>query len=370
VSTAALAALFAHRVLQRWNQTGQKHAGAPDIVTTHLLHHPTTLWALFGLAYLALAARLAARLNANPVLGAAGALLAVAPAAAFKVAFTAADSPELFFWLQGPTVERLAALPLVPAARAVFASLALLSALVLAAERTRRPGGGPSGARFLGAAHGLLAVLLVTQTRAHNAPVFLLLSVQRWALARMRLSPAQLAVSTILLGHAAFFALGGSNAMSSVDLSSAYNGVSGYNVLVVGVLVFVGNWAGPLWWAVAALEVLAAERERRARPAVKARREWVAEEHGNLAAGPVVPGTEREPVEEERSPWADYFAVATVWVSGSLLAVMAACLAMRMHLFIWTVFSPKYLYSMAWTLGFHYLVSLGLCGGLWSLQRA
>ena len=252
-------------------------------------------------------------------------------------------------------------------ARGVFATLAVLAALVLLRERrgaSRAPGSG-----FLSALHGLLTLLLMTQTRAHNAPAFLLLAAQRAALARMRLSPAQVAVSAVLLGHAAFFALGNSNAMSSVDLSSAYNGVSGYNVGAVGLLVFVGNWAGPIWWAVAALVLMAEERRRAARPAEKARGDWVAEEHEHLAAS--AGGAAREGrAQAAGSPWVDYFAVATLYVSGSLLAVMAACLALRTHLFIWTVFSPKYLYSMAWSLGHHYLVSLGLCGGLWSLQRA
>jgi ethanolaminephosphotransferase len=292
----------------------------------------------------------------------------VAPAALFKVAFTAADSPELFFWLQGETLEALERLPLVAVARGVFATLGVLAALLVAKERRGRS--GAPGAGFLRALHALLTVLLMTQTRAHNVPLFLVFAVQHAALASMRLAPVQVGVAAVVLGHAAFFGMGGSNAMSSVDLSSAYNGVSGYNVGVVGLLVFVGNWAGPIWWAVAAAVLLAEERGRSARPAEKPRGDWVAEEHKHLAAASSVDAAPRGASGPETSPWVDCFAVSTLYVSGSLLAVMAACLVLRTHLFIWTVFSPKYLYSMAWSLGHHYLVSLGLCGGLWSLQRA
>ena len=38
---------------------------------------------------------------------------------------------------------------------------------------------------------------------------------------------------------------------------------------------------------------------------------------------------------------------------------MGACAVLRQHLFVWTVFSPKYLYAVAWGLGFHLITSLG-----------
>jgi len=50
----------------------------------------------------------------------------------------------------------------------------------------------------------------------------------------------------------------------------------------------------------------------------------------------------------------------TLFVSTALLAVMASCTALRTHLFIWTVFSPKYLYAMAWSVGWHLIVNVWL----------
>jgi len=50
-----------------------------------------------------------------------------------------------------------------------------------------------------------------------------------------------------------------------------------------------------------------------------------------------------------------------------LVAVMVACTALRTHLFIWTVFSPKYLYAMAWTVGWHLGINVGLGNLLWWL---
>ena len=55
-----------------------------------------------------------------------------------------------------------------------------------------------------------------------------------------------------------------------------------------------------------------------------------------------------------------HLCLLTVFVTTSLLFVMAACTVLRTHLFIWTVFSPKYLYSIAWSLGQHLCINMGV----------
>jgi len=61
----------------------------------------------------------------------------------------------------------------------------------------------------------------------------------------------------------------------------------------------------------------------------------------------------------ERQRLLQHLSLLTMFASSSVLAVMLACTALRTHLFIWTVFSPKYLYSMAWSVGQHLCVTLG-----------
>jgi ethanolamine phosphate transferase 2 subunit G len=164
--------------------------------------------------------------------------------------------------------------------------------------------------------------------------------------------------------------------MSSIDLSNAYNGISGYNVVAVGILVFVNNWAGPIWWAVSALVLMAKSQskspEATSKPrgsASKPRREWVEAEHRHLsvASDSSVDYSQDPDLQSRAKPFNEYFSLSTLYISTSLLAVMIACLVLRTHLFIWTVFSPKYLYSMAWSLGYHVFTSLILCGGLWTV---
>lgn len=177
----------------------------------------------------------------------------------------------------------------------------------------------PAGAAF----HDLLTLFLVTQSRIANIPLFLLFEIQFRLLISFDLSTTEISTTSLLFQYASFFAFGGSNAISSIDLSSAYNGVRDYNVLVVGVLTFVGNWAGPLWWASATTKLLL-QRDR-------------------------------------RDPKPDLFhhlTLLTLFAVTSLLFVMLACSALRTHLFIWTVFSPKYLYIMAWCLAQHLCINV------------
>lgn len=169
----------------------------------------------------------------------------------------------------------------------------------------------------------------MTQSRATNIPLFLLFRIQATILSSMDLTGIEVTVTMLILQYMTFFAFGGSNAISSVDLSSAYNGIGSYSVVLVGVLTFVSNWAGPIW--------------------------WVSMSH--LIQSP-------EPA-QNHSP----AALLTFQVATSLLSVMAACTALRTHLFIWTVFSPKFLYAMAWATANHVAVNL-LGGAGFSLLRA
>ena len=170
--------------------------------------------------------------------------------------------------------------------------------------------------------HDLLTLFLLTQSRTTNIPLFLLLEIQYQALEFLQLSNIELTLTSLLFQYVSFFAFGGSNAISSIDLSNAYNGVGGYNIVAVGVLTFCGNWAGPLWWT-SATALLLSGRDKR------------------------------------RQVWARHLSLLSTFVSSSILFVMLACTALRTHLFIWTVFSPKYLYSIAWSMGQHLCISIG-----------
>jgi ethanolaminephosphotransferase len=356
IQFASLSLVLCHRIVQRWNQTGQKRTGASDIVTHYLFPQPLALWILLGLTYLVVLVRitrtLASYFNISQFLSLFPALLVVAPSIAFKVAFTAADAPELFYFLQGDEVEWIQQAPLILLARVVFTGLAAIFLLLVTINfLSVKPSSKNSQSALLSATHALLSLLLITQSRTANVPLFAFMHIQLAALNSLPLTSSQVTISTLLLAHSSFFVFGNSNAISSIDLSNAYNGVSGYNVLGVGILVFIGNWAGPIWWAVAALTILAKQDSNQHSINIKSKKNPV-----------------KQKTQELNDGYDAYISLATLFAAGSLLSVMVACTAMRTHLFIWTVFSPKYLYSLSWTLGFQVLVNLGLNGALWSIK--
>ncbi|PWY61855.1 GPI ethanolamine phosphate transferase 2 [Aspergillus eucalypticola CBS 122712] len=308
----ALALLLSHRVLRRWNQTGQKFATEPDIARTFFPSHRLILWFLVILTYAntcrhLLAHRLSKLWQLCCVTMALSALL-------LKLSYVASDSPELLpeallvLWKRvfdgGSTVLFT---------RLVVIGIMFLIPLSMCIRNT------PQLLVPSTVFHDALTLFLVTQSRATNIPIFLILRAHANILATMNLSALELAITSLIAQYMTFFAFGGSNSIATVDLSNAYNGIGTYNVVLVGILTFISNWAGPIWW-VSAAQALRLNQARH----------------------------ERE----------SHMAVLTFHMAATLMSVMAACTILRSHLFIWTVFSPKYLYAMAWAILNHLAVNL------------
>lgn len=58
-----------------------------------------------------------------------------------------------------------------------------------------------------------------------------------------------------------FFLLGNSNSIASIDISNAYVGIQAYDIFLTGVLTFVSNWAGPIWWTLATVVMMSWDLE-------------------------------------------------------------------------------------------------------------
>jgi ethanolaminephosphotransferase len=194
-------------------------------------------------------------------------------------------------------------------------------------------------------------------------------------------------ITILLMAHTSFFALGNSNAISSIDLSNAYNGVSGYNVAAVGMLLFASNWAGAIYWSTCAAVLFtlpSTEQEEAAldgleqaaqkRVATNSKNQWISEERVLLhqqaissSSSSCTTNSTTDSLTADQNTWHQHICVLTIFVAASLVAVMVACTVLRTHLFIWTVFSPKYLYAMAWAVGWHLGVNVVVGGFLWSV---
>jgi ethanolaminephosphotransferase len=150
-----------HRVIRRWNQTGQKFAGADDIVHSQFLHGSNSilLWSLVGATYLDLTLRLSRHVarsiatfegisgasfaeasDANLVMASAAVLPLGGTAFVFKLAFTARDAPELTRAISDGLIEWVGSLGLVGIARMVFGGIALSAFWIGVAEWKRSRG--------------------------------------------------------------------------------------------------------------------------------------------------------------------------------------------------------------------------------------
>lgn len=310
---------------RRLNQTGQKYSGAPDIVKEVFAKAPWLLWLLVFLTYAVVQRNLRNRLL---MLGFehVGLLVVLVAASAlvFKLAFTMAEAPELMRGLEllDPVLSFAKRYPLQDLARVVFLGLGNLLALSVYTETPWRS--REHFLAFLERMHEILTLFLMTQTRTVNIPLFLLFHLQLRSLQRCRsLRPIEAIFTMVMLQYSSFFAFGGTNAISSVDLSNAYNGIASYNVLMVGVLTFVSNWAGPIWWASATCCVL----------------------------------TKSIVSDQVKRSWGELFGIMSHFNAVHATTMMLACFLLREHLFVWTVFSPKYLYTMAWTYAQHMMVN-------------
>ncbi|KAI1267264.1 alkaline-phosphatase-like protein [Xylariaceae sp. FL1019] len=329
------------RLTRSWNQTGQKFAGEPDIVTTYLIPHPSLLWILVWSTYLFSSRELLRSLSGIPTV-LSGSVVAgvVTSAVSFKLSFTKQDAPELVVGLAKFFANLFDGPSLVVQARTVFMGIgltALYPIFILIVSPAQ-----VSKEHALRGFHHLYTLIALTQSRTTNAPLFLMFYGIEYYLHQLDLEPIEVTTSALLLQYASFFAMGGSNAFTGIDLSSAYNGVSDFNVFLVGVLTFVSNWAGPIWWMSASNLLLLRSRRN---------------ELGRTKAG----GNSAPP-----NTFLQHASLLTMFVAVTLGFAMVACTTLRTHLFIWTVFSPKYLYTMAWSLGQHLIVNMGLGGLLYS----
>ncbi|KAK9377378.1 alkaline-phosphatase-like protein [Lipomyces chichibuensis] len=180
--------------------------------------------------------------------------------------------------------------------------------------------------KFIRGTFHIAVLLLVVQTRSVNIPIYLLYEAihslsLRLAAHYRTTTPLAIVLSTLIWQRVSFFAAGNSNSLATVDLSNAYNGVSGYSVIPVGILAFVSNFAGPIFFTLSSILQLSM---------------WKISSKSTRSMEDIFA--------------VDFLSLIHAFHAMSLLAVMGACLVLRSHLFIWTVFSPKLLYTVGWFL--------------------
>lgn len=319
------------RILRGWNSTGNKYANGPDVAKyLQLDENASLLWFFIALYYGQLAEKLwrGCFADINAMAGLIFSFLTVASSFVFKMNMAVHASEAVPGILKSFAVT----IPddnnpeqLISLARLSFATIGI--GLLYMASRLL-PGKDIRDKQPVTHFSYLLEVFLVNQTRTRNIPIFLFFSLLRYYVRNNAKDVASTTIFILILQQVSFFALGNSNSLATVDLANAYNGVGSYNMSIVGILTFVSNWVGPLYWSMTGTAVLLESRG--------------------------LQNFKRENVLTTRVIITQFF------YTTSLAAIMTTCLAHKHHLFIWTVFSPKLLYAAAWVVAQHGLIDVVL----------
>ncbi|KAL7750225.1 major facilitator superfamily transporter protein [Sorochytrium milnesiophthora] len=125
-------------------------------------------------------------------------------------------------------------------------------------------------------------------------------------------APDRFVHTTLLIYYplSMYFSTGNANSLATVDISNAYTGLADFSVVFTGVLTWLSNWAPTLWWLLA----------RGAETGTSAQ---------HLRGGMLVAAKGR--------------VLATAVLSASVTFF-------RHHLFIWSVFCPRYCFEVVWAL--------------------
>jgi ethanolamine phosphate transferase 2 subunit G len=136
LALSSIAILLITRLARRWNQTGQKFAGEPDIARNFFFEHRLFLWTLVTLTYLWNLQSLATKgfQRFNQTSSTAIATLLATAAVTFKLAFTNEDSPELMAGMAKLMAGEEMGISLVSRARIIFIALGLALSYTLASS--------------------------------------------------------------------------------------------------------------------------------------------------------------------------------------------------------------------------------------------
>lgn len=225
--------------------------------------------------------------------------------------------------------------------------------------------------------------LLILLSRTHNAILFTFFDIQLelfyvW----LQSEPASayennpeshsiLTNASIILGmiQSAFFIMGNSNSLSSVDLGNAYIGVDGYDVGLTGLLTFISNWSGSVWWTFAGISLIAhgywrTQCDLQPPSTIQlynevpehAPQDEISNDADDNSAVNDEDNNSSIAARELISYYSSFYIYFAIFFNLALTTLSVSVTILRQHLFIWTVFSPKFLFQGAWVVLYHFMI--------------
>lgn len=195
----------------------------------------------------------------------------------------------------------------------------------------------------------LATLALLHQSRAEIIPIFLIFTALRLSFKKFikcdktnnaDLSLLSISAFILCVQNLSFFSVGNTNLLATLDLSNAYNGIANYDVFLVALLTFISNFAVPLYWSLAGLQILFEDGSSSLCSilVLLVRSNSISYHKILLKKGLLV---------------LFFYVVSTINLVGS-------CVNLRYHLFIWSVFCPKLLYFSSWSVLMNFFVDFVL----------
>ncbi|OWF42123.1 GPI ethanolamine phosphate transferase 2-like [Mizuhopecten yessoensis] len=312
---AAILVLVLCRVLRTWNQTGNKWLEIPDVGD----------WLIRSENKCVLSVLVGGALSVVAMVKWAGQsciqrflfVLGLCFIYWYRVSTGAVDNPfQLLSTHKGTWLAQL-----------VFVCIGLcmlhpLIASLLRGLQTERKPNPDEAISFCVSVQSGCILLVLLLSKPHNVAMFVMVVIQEHlidsvVLRHILLSPTTVTLYYLWMGMAAFFYQGNSNSISTVDVSAGYTGLTDYQPVLVGLLIALSTYGGPVFWLVSLVKHLTATVDINHISFYTRLRILIEAVCGTLC-----------------------------WSRALPLAVYSGLVTLqRHHLFVWTVFSPKLLYE-------------------------
>ncbi|CUM65791.1 uncharacterized protein PRCAT00003439001 [Priceomyces carsonii] len=187
----------------------------------------------------------------------------------------------------------------------------------------------------------ICTLLLIHLTKPEVIPMYAIFFVIKYSFSKILVENSKLIINNVdnliivvsqfilVIQNLAFFSSGNTNLLATVDLSNSYNGVRSYNLVIVGSLTFLSTFAAPLYWSLSSLQLLFETQ--------------VVGLDLKQTSNPIYLLRLRKSIMLVKS------LISLTFYSIAATSLVASCINLRFHLFIWTVFSPKLLYFASWS---------------------
>ena len=330
--------LLSLKVLRKWNSTGDKWAGEPDI-GRFLMHGENKHFLLLQVVASLVVYVVVASMGIDAVKNDSEAVR-LRPMRSFPRILLLVITGLIGMY----RLCQLDVLPLVDPYRVEIARLAYAAVFVLVGTSFASKGKVSNWSRTGTLIVGFIGVQLLVQ-RIHNMlPVSMMACVMAlmssWLLFFPRPKSLFCSILTLLwIGKFGFFAQGNSNSVATVDISGAYTGLYSFHPVAVAVQTLLIAYGLPLLAFLFISHFFNSFMDNRKLQWFKRKKEaFIDYNHFNID------------VKTERIYHTCQLALTVLVIQSSILFLYSILVTLqRYHLFIWSVFSPKYLYLIVET---------------------